>query len=318
MRIAIYYSVAFGRNDGPPLYWWNQLRKLKDVEVVHLDPTKDTRRYGKFDLHFWIDWGEDGLPVDPFWMPKEDGGTRIYVCSDAHISPEGKEYRFKKAHQFDYVYFNQKKFMSEFATWNLNNSPDDSRILQWHYLPHAVEPQAYPLKKIAKKFDVGFIGHIQDSKNVNGMTRIEALDKLFKKYPNFYFGTRHPAFPDKNMFEHAAEKFAQSRIIFNISIKDDVNMRIFEAMATGSFMLTNRFPELEQLFTDGEHCGMYSSYEEMLDKVQYYLDHEDEREKIASQGCKEVLGKHTYRARLEKVLDQMFKNGHLKEKVTFK
>ncbi len=308
-RIAIYYSTKFGRNDGPPLYYCNQLKKLKDVEVVHLIPEGDTRRYGKFDFHFWVDWGEDGLPVDPFWQPPKDDGVRIYVCSDAHINPEAMEYRFKKAHQFDYVFFNQKSFMPKFAHWNITNTPKDSRIKSWHYLPHAVEPEAYPKSVILKKYDVAFIGHVQVTENYNKMTRIDALDKLFKEFPNFYFGSRHPAYPEKNLFEHAAMQFSQARIVFNISIQDDINMRVFESMATGSMQLTNKIPFLDELFTDKKHLVTYSSYKDMIDKVHYYLDHEEEREAIALAGYQEVISKHTYAHRIESIFSTLSKDG---------
>lgn len=316
-RIAIYYSTKFGRNDGPPLYYCNRLKDLEDTEIVHLIPEGDTRRYGKFDYHFWVDWGEDGLPVDPFWMPVEDNGIRIYVCSDAHINPDAMEYRFKKAHQFDYVFFNQKRFMPEFAQWNKSNTPKDSRIKSWHYLPHAVEPQAYPYTQIIKKYDIAFIGHIQETENHNGMTRIDSLDLLFKEFPNFYYGTRHPAFPEKNMFEHAAMEFSKARIVFNISIKDDLNMRLFESMASGSFQLTNELPFLDELFQSGKHLGTYSSYKDLIDKVHYYLDNEDEREEIALAGYQEVIAKHTYKHRIQTIFDTLEKEG-IKDLPVFK
>jgi hypothetical protein len=80
-RVAIYYSVAFGRNDGCPLYYFNVLKDQLKLDTVQLAPMGDTRKFGKFDLHFWVDWGEDGLPIDHTWQIPS-GGKKIYVVSD--------------------------------------------------------------------------------------------------------------------------------------------------------------------------------------------------------------------------------------------
>jgi len=292
LRIAIYYSVSFGRNDGAPLYYFNQLQKLKDVDVVHLIPEGDTSDFGKFDLHFWVDWGEDGLPVDHNWMPPKDGGKTIYIVSDTHIAKEGKEYRFNRARKFDYVFFNQSRACNEFGS---------KKNTFW--LPHAVEPQAYPKFDIIKKYDVAFIGHLQEVENYNKMNRVEALDKLFNAFPNFYFGTRNSGYPEKNMFEHAAKEFSKSKIIFNISITDDINMRVFESMATGSMLLTNELPTLSAFFKDKKHLVTYDSYKDMIEKVQYYIDNDEEREKIALAGYTEVIKHHTYQMRIQEIFN---------------
>ena len=58
-RAAIYYHTNFGRNDGAPLYYLHNLKKIKGLEVVHLKPVGDTSNFGKFDYHFFIDYYRD-------------------------------------------------------------------------------------------------------------------------------------------------------------------------------------------------------------------------------------------------------------------
>lgn len=297
-KVAIYYSVKFGRNDGCPLYYNNALQKL-GYKVDHFEPEGDISEFGKHDYHFWVDWGEDGLPTDKNWKIPEDGGKKIYVVSDAHLGPE---YRYKKALEFDYVFFNQKRFMPEFAEFLLQNKAKD-KPKYWDFLPHAVESQAYHKFEIIKKYDVIFIGHLQDVKNYNGFSRVDFLDRMFKEFPNFYYGSRSPFKPEINMFEDAAKKFSQSKIVLNISIKDDINMRVFESMATGSMLLTNWIPTLEELFKDGVHLVTYKTLDEAVEKAKYYLEHEEEREKIAKNGMKEVLEKHKYEDRIKKIFN---------------
>lgn len=301
-RVAILYSVSYGRNDGSPLYYYEALKKNKDLEVVHLTPDKTADDFGDFDYTFWVDWGEDGLPWERWYPEGKKWGKTIYVASDTHITDTGRDYRFETAKKFDHIFFNQKRALEEYLPTFKN-----SRNLTVDWLPHAVEPLAYPQFEIIKKFDVCFIGHLQDEVNCNGFTRVDALDKLFSGFSNFYFGTRNPSKPGENMFEDAARKFCQSKIVFNVSIKDDINMRVFESMATGSFLLTNYLPTLGELFENGKHLVTYSNLNEMVEKADYYLNNDEAREKIAKAGQKEVLEKHTYLNRVQKIFDVISK-----------
>lgn len=316
-RIAIWYDNRFGRNDGPPLYYLNAMQNMK-MDVTHLIPSNDVSKFGKFDYHFWVDWGEDGLPVDHNFMPK-DGGKTIYVCSDAHIDAGGKKYRFNRAKKFDYVFFNQFRALKEYTkskslpyvsggkaiegVYRMTHKP---QIASW--LPHAAEPQAYPHTEQLKKFDVCFIGHFQDVENYNGFSRVDMLDFAFKKFPNFYFGTRTPQDPTKNMFEDAAKKFNQSKIVLNISITDDINMRFFETLSAGGFLLTNWLPTLIDLeeqygFKDGVHYVSYKDLTDLEVKAKYFLSNEKERERIAKAGHRQALKTGTYQSRIKEIFN---------------
>jgi spore maturation protein CgeB len=80
-------------------------------------------------------------------------------------------------------------------------------------------------------------------------------------------------------------------------------MRVFEAMASGSMLLTNWIPTIEELFEDGKHLVLYRTPGEMIEKARYYIDHHDEREKIAAAGYHEVIAKHTFKHRVDKILE---------------
>lgn len=296
MKVVIYYESRLGRNDGAPLYYTNVLRSKLKTKFYHLAPVGETQKdIGDCDYHFWVDWGEDALGYPEFHIPN-DGGKTIYVASDTHL---GAEYRFTKAQEFDYVFFNQKRAVDEYK--KMVKYPK-GQVIDW--LPHAFEPQAYPNIETLKKYDVCFIGHLQaDEPNFNGMSRVRALDRLFKEFPDFYYGSRNSAFLGKNMFEDAAHHFSESKIVFNISIRDDINMRVFETLGTGSFLLTNWLPTLGELFEDGKHLVTYKDYDDMTEKAHYYLEHDDERIKIAQAGYNEVIQKHTYQHRIEKIFE---------------
>ena len=281
-RIAFYYESGnrVGRNDGPPLYWFNQAQTIfgKD-NAVHLLPNGDWANFGSFDYHFWVDWGEDALMPMLNYTPLAPPRPNIYVVSDTHL---GYDYRLSRAREFDWVFCNQMRAVEDFVR---DGIPKERCI----WLPHAAEPKAYPKKDMIKKYDVGFIG------NVGDWNRVDFLDRMFKEFPNFFYG--------KRLFEEAAEIFSQSKIVLNISIKDDINMRVFEALSTGSLLLTNELPTLPHLFQDGVHLVTYKNFDDAVEKARYYLEHDEERERIAEAGYKEFMKKHTYEHRLKTVLE---------------
>lgn len=96
--------------------------------------------------------------------------------------------------------------------------------------------------------------------------------------------------------------FRDSKINLNItlrSIKTGIPLRIFDIMGAGGFVLTNYQAELLEYFTPGEDLVIYEDYEDLKNKVEYYLTHEDERRKIAENGCRKVRNEHTFAKRLE-------------------
>lgn len=281
-RLAFIYEDPrrIHRNDGPPLYWWNAASKLFGKENArHILPDASTwDRVGRFDHHFWVDFGEDALMPHLPYVPQSPPRPNVYVCSDAHI---GYDYRLSRARDFDWVFCNQLRAAQEFIR---DGIPEERCI----WLPHAFEPQAYPKLDTINRYDVCFIG------NMNCWERVDFLDRMFKEFPSFFFG--------KRIFEEAAEVFRSSKIVLNISIKDDINMRVFEALGTGSFLLTNWLPTLEHLFKDGVHLATYKTVDEAVEKARYYIAHEDERLRIAQAGYEEAIKKHTYTHRLKTVM----------------
>jgi hypothetical protein len=277
MRICTFYEARMGRNDGPPLYWTYALRQCGH-DVVHLSseeiPTAD------FDLYLWVDWGEDALTRLPYKpVSLKALHPSVYICSDTHI---GLDYRILKAREFDNVFCNQIRGMNDMIASGVNAK----------FLPHAVEPKAFPnYPKAVQKYDVCFVGFVSFAKRAN------MLDRLFREFPNFFFGQR--------LFEHCADKFRESKIVFNTAADDDINMRCFEATATGSFLLTEWVPTLGECFEDGKHLVTYKTMDEAIDKAKYYLIHEDERDEIAKSGMEHTLNNHTYVHRINTMLKEV-------------
>lgn len=76
--------------------------------------------------------------------------------------------------------------------------------------------------------------------------------------------------------------------------------RIYEILAGGGFLLTDRRAEMEELFPGGS--ATFKDAKDCADKIFYYLEHEDERAKIARKG-KERINQHTYINRVKRMLE---------------
>jgi len=100
--------------------------------------------------------------------------------------------------------------------------------------------------------------------------------------------------------------YRQTKINLNITlhcIETGLSQRVFDVMAAGGFLLTNYQEEIEDLFISGEDLVVYHDMEELCYYVQYYLEHEEERKRIARNGQEKVLKYHDLHTRMQQVMD---------------
>lgn len=99
--------------------------------------------------------------------------------------------------------------------------------------------------------------------------------------------------------------FNQSKINLNItlrSIHTGIPLRVLDILSCGGFVLSNYQEELDEYFKDGEELVLFSSLDDAIDKIKYYLNHDVEREKIAANGLKAVKERFTYEKGIKKLL----------------
>lgn len=82
-----------------------------------------------------------------------------------------------------------------------------------------------------------------------------------------------------------------------------VNPRTFEIAASGAFQLTDVRSGLSELYEPGREIVTYDSPADFINKVNYYLEHEKERQDIALRGLARTLREHTYIHRVRQLLD---------------
>ena len=81
------------------------------------------------------------------------------------------------------------------------------------------------------------------------------------------------------------------------------NLRLFEATGVGTLLITDRKENLHEMFGPGKEVVSYGMPEECAEMVQYYLEHDEERQAIAGAGQQRTLRDHTYYKRMQEFTD---------------
>lgn len=109
--------------------------------------------------------------------------------------------------------------------------------------------------------------------------------------------------------EEIADIYRNSRInlcLTHRGVRTGFTSQILEVMSVGGFVLTNFQPELMEYFNIGEHLEAFSDAEELVEKIRYYLAHEEERRQIAENGRRLVGEVHTCQMRAVAMFQMVF------------
>lgn len=144
--------------------------------------------------------------------------------------------------------------------------------------------------------------------------RIMALNNLAMKYPGrvhfFTTSDTSPLFPalvthkGADYFSEAPFVFAHSKININMTapnIETGIPLRVFDILGAGGFLITDWREDLKDCFTIGKDLEIYDGLDDLLEKTDYYLKHDEKRIAIARHGLDTVRKKHTYNTRLKEI-----------------
>lgn len=277
--------VTCGPKLGPDFIEKWQLQNMK-LPVVDLDlsvPYEPNMReilsaardrFPLPDMYLWVESVPGYRPkqLETLRCPKACYLIYSHLDLDGHI---------EWARFFDFVFVAQREYVPAFRRQGCNNV---------HWLPVACDPEVHARKTSDKIFDVGFVGTVfQKSRRADLLTRMAARNFLVRM--------------ERCFGDEMARLYSQSRIAFNNAVRNDLNMRVFEAMSVGTFLLTDpaRNSGQDELFVEGEDLGIYRD-DDLTEKVRYFLIHEEEREEIARRGQFMAHQAHTYSHRCEELL----------------
>ena len=83
-----------------------------------------------------------------------------------------------------------------------------------------------------------------------------------------------------------------------------------EIPAGGGFMLAERTDEHLRLFEEGREAAYFSSHNELVDKIRYYLANESERARIARAGYERCIRDgYSFDNRIREIVERLFPGG---------
>lgn len=166
-----------------------------------------------------------------------------------------------------------------------------------------INPFIYRDLKLERKYDVSFVGQAYGK-------RFRIIDILRKAGIEVHtFGHGWPN--KKRIYQSDLIKiYNQSKIVFNVSYSSHgnlaVNARDFEAPACGSLLFTHDIPDIYNYFIPGKEIVTYRNFDDAIEKIKYYLNHDRERKIIAKAGYERISRCHKY----EKRFNEIFKAAH--------
>lgn len=251
---------------------WLDSRKLDEILPSHIDPI----------LILNTDSWPRRIPDNLTEIPFPTGNFNI----DTFEIPE-KRVRFSML--FDYSFVFHPGFDKVFK---------DLGHPTTFFLPHAVEAELFDENfERDKTYDVGWVGRLDGNNYSFRRDLVLELSKRFKT--NDISGFYSP--------EEMSRIYKESKIVVNISRDDylqDANLRCFEAMASGALLITPIPTELSEIgFSEGVHYIGFQSKAELFKKIEHFLIHDKQREKISQNAKNLVLKEHTYNVRAQQILD---------------
>lgn len=108
--------------------------------------------------------------------------------------------------------------------------------------------------------------------------------------------------------------YQSSKINLNIterSVQTGIPLNAMQIMGNRGFLLTDYQEGFLEFFVPGEDFVFYIDEQDMLDKIDYYLKHDEERMKIANSGYEKVRNCHTLNSRIKEMLQVVFDDEEL-------
>ncbi|ABC82298.1 FkbM family methyltransferase [Anaeromyxobacter dehalogenans] len=282
MRIGVVFSTL-PREDTTGVHVLRALREI-GCDAFHHEPLRRTPAGGIEQA------GYETLPPADLYLQVDDdlaypgpvglGVPSAYYCIDTHRLGAplagGSLLRPDKARGFDHVFSAQRDGVDLLARHGI--------AARW--LPLAYDPaRQAPDPAQAKQIDWCFLGTPLGD-------RPRICRDLARRFPSCVFGQAYG--------EAALRIYQQSRIIVNLPVGNDVNMRFFEALGAGGLLVGGAAHNGEDELVEG--LVQFEDPAELPALVGRWLSDGAGRAALADAQQREVAGRHTYAHRMRALL----------------
>jgi hypothetical protein len=187
---------------------------------------------------------------------------------------------------------------------------NDNTKVKGHFLPAGVYHEETYLLDLPKTNDVIFVG----SKGYHNewKWRPQLIDWLyqaygdrFKHYGNDGLGVVRG--DDLNRLYASTKIVVGDTLCLNFNYPYYLSDRVFETTGRGGFLLMPYIKGIEDLFKVGKEIitFKFGDFKDLKSKIDYYLEHDDEREEIRIAGFERTKKDHNYKNRWITILDEI-------------
>ena len=235
------------------------------------------------DIVMFLDWGRFDSP----YLDKALKSNSFWI-QESGDDPQNFERNYPKANRFHYTITPDKQSAIEYRNRGINaewvNHFADTKV----QFPMNLEPQYVAVTS-------------------RGPGGSQFLDYL-THWAEGAIGNRNNMGPQ----EHT-EFLNSGLMVIQNSRWGEITRRIFEGMACGKLVITDRLDTirgLDEVFVEGEEIILYNDMFDCIEKINYYTENEEERERIAHNGMKRVLENYTQIQIVDKLIKAYEKNRH--------
>ncbi len=253
--------------------------------------------------------GETILPETIKKLNAEGIPTAVQVLDEytGIYYPSG---RIQAINEYEYTFSFDKQYARQLKKTNKNS----------YYLPVAADETLHkeliPWEQREEKYDLSFFGtywkeredaltklsHYKLAINGNNWTKkcqVPTLKKSIIGKP--LDASKTMADLNKSILLAHATKINMNNHHAQ-SIDEGLNYRLYELASTNSFQLTNHVKGIQHQYIPKKEIVTYHDEEEFKEKVAYYLEHPEERQRISERGHKRTLREHLYKHRMKNVV----------------
>ena len=208
------------------------------------------------------------------------------------------------------------KFGRRATIMYLTNRGEINRYREWgvnaKFLTGGCDPSAHRMVETPDIFfqsDVAFIGR------PNTPERVECMREVSKRFDLKLWGSgweKHGlSAVTQDIYASEYRKIcAGAKIILGWNIDPTVDLyfsnRTWYTLGCGGFLLTLYSPSLEELLGRGRELDWFETPEQCYRKIEYYLQHGEERKKIAQAGYGLAHRLYSYEKMAETILEDLF------------
>lgn len=308
--MRILYLVKNDENRCASTSWYlkNQLAKME--KVVFSGPGYPKFPFfGRWDVpktirRVYASGNPDVIVIDHVWGVSrrwknlaEIEIPKAFIVSDSHHEPS-KKMEYIRQNKIDLALFVCKFSIKQFK---------DGINCSVGWLPWSVDTRVFRDYGFERKYDVSSLGAVSPyyplrQRIQEVLPNTAGINFFTKKRPREWNLN-----PEKHLFrENYAKVLAQSKIsIFDTSILNYPVAKFVEAMACNTLVMAPMPFDGEDLHFEPGFNFVEINKENFLEKIRYYLRHENERREIARQGCETVKKYHTVTIRAKQLADYL-------------